>query len=707
VRQPKIALEFLKFRCSLQRHYNSACHLCGLHNTNFEAKPNLLLFVRSTNNVSAIQQGIPKRGDSFMYAYRKVTKFVLAASASAILALAANRVASAQPMSPVTVAPNNYFSVSAAGSQYISNADDDRSGDGPECTLRDALEIINAGITAGPVRGCQITAVGAPTAKFYIVNLPPGGYTYTLAGEQLMIDTNSSVRIVGASRDNTVIQASAAPHTASVRVLEVSDATVEIDNVTIRHGQVLTAEGGGIKNDGHLTLKGCLFTANQARNGGAIWSDDTLEVESSQFVTNQAPESSGGAIHFDVRGTSMLTVTSSQFYSNTAFQGGGIDISADLSNHASIVGSTFSGNAAVPFGGWEGLAGAVNNDGATVSIVDGRFVANTAYRSFGGAIHNSEGSMALSASVFYSNTTEAACVDGHCDGGNGGAIRNEGVLTITATSFDYNKATGASAGGGVWKGGHGGAVENITGATLTVIQSSFTNNTAVGVEDGGGNGGAIDTAEFQPGVVSSLVVSASEFSNNHALGNIGGAICIYAGDGGIAVAEVVNSTIHGNSSNGTGGGISNHGVLTVTNSTITNNSSAYGGGGIVQFGWEITPVLTIHNSIIFDNVDTDCAETGGPSTVSGGHNIAGNNECGFSASKSNPLLGPLAANGGPTRTQALLPGSPAIDAADPTYCPSTDQRGIPRMRGVGAPACDIGAYELRYAGYLPMIWRDK
>ena len=55
-----------------------------------------------------------------------------------------------------------------------------------------------------------------------------------------------------------------------------------------------------------------------------------------------------------------------------------------------------------------------------------------------------------------------------------------------------------------------------------------------------------------------------------------------------------------------------------------------------------------------------------------------------------PELGPLADNGGPTQTQALLPGSPAIDSADDSACPATDQRGVSRPQGA---SCDVGAYE--------------
>jgi hypothetical protein len=62
------------------------------------------------------------------------------------------------------------------------------------------------------------------------------------------------------------------------------------------------------------------------------------------------------------------------------------------------------------------------------------------------------------------------------------------------------------------------------------------------------------------------------------------------------------------------------------------------------------------------------------------------------------LLGPLADNGGPTLTMALLPGSPAIDAGDTGVMPTTDQRGFPRPAGVGA---DIGAYE--FGSVMPTV----
>ena len=69
-----------------------------------------------------------------------------------------------------------------------------------------------------------------------------------------------------------------------------------------------------------------------------------------------------------------------------------------------------------------------------------------------------------------------------------------------------------------------------------------------------------------------------------------------------------------------------------------------------------------------------------------------------------PLLGPLANNGGPTSTHALLGGSPAIDAGNPSdvggafSCFPFDQRGMPRPAdgdGNEVPICDMGAFELQ------------
>ena len=79
--------------------------------------------------------------------------------------------------------------------------------------------------------------------------------------------------------------------------------------------------------------------------------------------------------------------------------------------------------------------------------------------------------------------------------------------------------------------------------------------------------------------------------------------------------------------------------------------------------------------------------------MSGGTNVFSDTTCAPIASDqivATAALGPLAANGGPTLTHAPNVGSPALDAANPSSCPATDQRGVARPQG---PGCDVGSVE--------------
>ncbi len=137
------------------------------------------------------------------------------------------------------------------------------------------------------------------------------------------------------------------------------------------------------------------------------------------------------------------------------------------------------------------------------------------------------------------------------------------------------------------------------------------------------------------------------------------------------------------------------------NSTVARNSATQEGGGILVVGFD--PLVMLTNSLVARN----SAPTGpdvlvGPDAValarfsligdgsgSGITNTNGN-QVGSASVPIDPKLGPLANNGGPTRTHALLLGSPAIDAASTPDCPTIDQRGVLRPQGA---ACDIGSYE--------------
>ncbi|MEM8947672.1 MAG: choice-of-anchor Q domain-containing protein, partial [Planctomycetota bacterium] len=167
---------------------------------------------------------------------------------------------------------------------------------------------------------------------------------------------------------------------------------------------------------------------------------------------------------------------------------------------------------------------------------------------------------------------------------------------------------------------------------------------------------------------------------------------------------IVNTTNTGNDSNGRGGGgIKSEGdLLLIVGTTITNNSARFGGAMLSR-----GQAPTIQNSILSgnfgtvasDNLDGDFANPESNYNLLGsGDAIGGSNDI---TAIDDPLLGPLADNGGPTLTHALLPGSPAIDAGDPTiqFDPNEfDQRGAPFLRVADGNfpndiAIDIGAYE--------------
>jgi len=177
----------------------------------------------------------------------------------------------------------------------------------------------------------------------------------------------------------------------------------------------------------------------------------------------------------------------------------------------------------------------------------------------------------------------------------------------------------------------------------------------------------------------------------------------------------------------------NSGTLTMLNSTLYGNQVGEGGAGGPDNGVHGGPgttggimntggTATLHFLTIASNAGNlnaagtvklegtiIASSTDGPNCVGvigeeGGYNLDSGASCGLSLpsdlSSAEPILGPLAANGGPTQTLALLSGSPAIDAGGTiaTGCPALDQRGLGRPDGSGDPACDIGAYESQGLG---------
>ena len=166
-----------------------------------------------------------------------------------------------------------------------------------------------------------------------------------------------------------------------------------------------------------------------------------------------------------------------------------------------------------------------------------------------------------------------------------------------------------------------------------------------------------------------------------------------SGGGIYGSATVENSTISGNSAETSGGGIYNNSSLDVTLSTITGNSAPSGGGIYNDGSSEISNTI-LNAGALGENIFNS-----GGTVTSDGYNLSSDDGGGYlngpgDQLNTDPLLGPLQNNGGPTFTHALLPGSPAIDAGDPNFSPPpvNDQRGCSFDR-VFNGRIDVGSFE--------------
>ena len=453
----------------------------------------------------------------------------------------------------------------------VSNAGDSGTG-----SLRAAIEQANATpdtITFAPsVTGTIVLSTALPDLASNMVISGPGALVLTVAR-------------------------SAAPGTPDFGIFAVQGgATVTLSGVTIRNGAA-SFEGGGIHNDGALTLTDAVLDGNYAPFGGGIYNDGTMTITRCK-ITGGTTESGGlgaGVYNFQ---PGMLTITDSDISGNTA-----------------------------GYQGLDGAGGGILNSGGTVAVTDSVLSNNSG--GSGGGIQSNDGPLTITHCIFSGNAARD---------GSGGGIWSGGSLTVTGSTFKGNSTSGVSGGGGggIW-----------TGGTATVTGSVFSGNSA---DDGGG--GIAD--------VGTLTLTNCTFADNTAKTGYGGAINDIFG-----AVTLVDCTLSGNKAGpGLASGIrSNSGKVTITTSIVANP----GGPNFVMQG--ATFVSLGHNlfsdapSVALD--PTDLVNT-------------------------DPLLAPLADNGGPTLTQALLPGSPAIDAGVSVSGITTDQRGIPRPQG-SAP--DIGAFE--------------
>jgi predicted outer membrane repeat protein len=439
--------------------------------------------------------------------------------------------------------------------------------------------------------------------------------------------------------------------------------------------------GGGIFAK-DATVSGSTLSANTAfLEGGAIFVTNGLTMTNSTVSGNSATRSGGGISAIAGVNLTGSTVSGNRAFSDIGF-GGGIDATGVVMSSCTV-----RGNAG-------GFGGGVN--GAFINLTNTTVSGNVATTSGGGIRAGT--SATLTGSTVSGNTAAT---------GDGGGIFCPGTVTLSATTIAANNS--ATSAGGVAAGtasltactvtanhtrGFGGGVSSVN---TTLVASTVSENTADG--DGGG------VLALQ-----TLTADRSLVSDN---------LCGKNGGGINAVTvKLTNTTVSSNSSGvghgfagstGFGGGVyASHG--SILNCTIAENFATSFGGGVESAVSSGGDFMHVKNTIIADNMTQTLA--GAPDAdggfISEGHNLIGvidfstgfsnalGDQFGFASAPLDPLLGPLQNNGRPTKTHALLAGSPAIDHGDNNGAPATDQRGVARARdgdGNGSKIVDIGAFE--------------
>ena len=516
------------------------------------------------------------------------------------------------------------------------------------------------------------------------------------------------------------------------------------------------AQGGGIYSTGRLTISGSTLSSNSAIGG-----------EGDGGATGGA--SSGGGIFVtgavNVTGTTLSGNLSrgGEGQPTPAAQDSGANASggAIYLTGASVLSSdTFTGNNAVggSSGGGggsagAGMGGAVYSAGS-VSMSASTLSSNTAAggngpfddsgpggAGQGGAI-TSTGTFNISGSTLSDNTAAGGLGSADQDqfkaNGAGGAIYSTGTLSLTTSSISGNTANASPIGGGDdTYGGSGGNSQGgglFVQGTTTITNSTISGNTAQGgVGDAPYHGGTAGPGGSGQGggiysTAGMVTITNSTLALNAANGGAGGLGGYEGGDGGTG-------------GSGYGGAIDSLASLVLFDSTVSGNSAAPGTGGALGNAFSDTGYfpggpgralgagVTVAaaycvavNSIISGNQDTGAAEddvqgeiTGaviGSTAIYSVNNLIGtgsgliNGTGGNIVGVDNPMLSPLASNGGPTLTMLPLPTSPAVNSGSSASIPAgitTDQRGSARIAG---PSVDIGAVELQVGTVSGLVFND-
>ena len=396
-------------------------------------------------------------------------------------------------------------------------------------------------------------------------------------------------------------------------------------------------------DSGAGTLRAAVATANGNNQADTI----TFNLPAgSRTITLLSEIEFTEATNTTIDGGSLVTVSggnATRVFRVSGYESGGYTLATSLSINRLTVSN---GNAAEFASG-----GGIDSDVGTLSVTNSTFSNNSA--SSGGGIYNSSGRLSVTNSTFSNNSAEFT--GGGIVTYGAGSHAGTGTLNITDSTISGNTAVFGA-----------GGIDNSRG-TLSVTDSTISNNSVTHQGDTRYGGGGIRSA---------------------------------------GSSTIENSTISGNSAYVGGGILNGDGTTNIRSTTITSNTAAANqGAGVASYGDNRT-FTVVGNSIIAANSTTDVDLFSGSvnSFTSEGYNVIGDgnatgdfNTTGDQRGVTDPKLGSLQNNGGPTMTHALLTGSPAINNGSTTL--ATDQRGVSRPQGA---ADDVGAFELEIVNTAPV-----
>jgi hypothetical protein len=478
-------------------------------------------------------------------------------------------------------------------------------------------------------------------------------------------------------------------------------ATLVAEDIVLRNGRAseLTergAMGGAVLVDGgalsllRSTIRDSGTAQGMVQRGGAIASvNGTVTLTASLLDGNDSD--SGGGVHSSGPDPS-LTLVDTVVRNNRARgedgDGGGIAVRNGV---VSIKGGRLEGNTAEHGGG-------LSVSMATVDVTDTIITRNTATLHRGGGVLNEAGTLTLTDVILSENKNGFPPLQGEV---------GEPVPPLAAGL--YNTASGVATLVGVTLRENDGLERGAGTASLVTLGKLTLHSSTVRAPRNtlgvwiAGEGSATVTDTLLTGGAANVFACPGTLTANRVAFSGAGSFNLFLGGN----ASLVNSTINGAISSDiddnalvsvfVGSALSEDttmscgeaGTVSFLNSTIASDQ---GRGQIFVRGKDYK--VTLKNTIV-SSPGLLCFTEDDGQIVSEGFNIASDNSCGLKGPgdkpDTDPKLGPLRYNGGPTPTRAPLAASLAVDNGTTVGCPAIDQRGVSRPRGA---SCDMGAFEL-------------